>query len=344
MANGDIPQKIYRLGCLEAYNGARLLVKRGISEAESSDLTQSKGCIVSRYETDSFSFSSAIIGLRLQEDDDYSYKVILGSLWSSLGRYFFFMVSSSWGLWHHEVDLDAELLQFPIVLDESHPATKRIVQIVDKLRDYHPQVKDLNNPGGVPESTIERKRRNWEKQLDEAVFELYNLTEEQRDLIRDCCEVTLPFLYQPLDSVGAEPVIDESGDDLAWITQYAETFARRWNTYLPDGQEMRADLHTGAHDSMVAVEFYPADKDDAWELTPRKDWQYILDQLAATLPKPMGTSRIVLDGLVHAVSDNAIIIVKRNLKRLWTRSLAREDADSSLAKRMVATMPERGGQ
>jgi len=54
----------------------------------------------------------------------------------------------------------------------------------------------------------------------------------------------------------------------------------------------------------------------------------------------MGTSQIVLDGIVHAVSNDSIIIIKRNEKRFWTRSLAREDAESTLCKRMFETMPK----
>jgi hypothetical protein len=63
-------------------------------------------------------------------------------------------------------------------------------------------------------------------------------------------------------------------------------------------------------------------------------WGYILEQLGNTLPQPMGTSQILLDGLVHVVSKNGIIIIKRNGKRFWTRSLAREDADATICKAM----------
>ncbi len=329
------PKKVHRDGCLGLYSGSRVLFQRGIQERDSK-----KGVLVARYAEESFCFRNAIHGLKLSQPDELRYKTLIGILWSSFARYFFFMTSSNWGLWHHEVHL-SELLQLPVVLDESHPATKRVVRIVDNLRGYHPQTENVLHPDGVPEKTIQLKRRQWEQQLDEAVFDLYDLTEEQRDLIRDCCEVTLPFFYKPLDSIGADLAISANGD-LQWMEQYTSIFARRWNAYLPDDQEMRADLHVGAHDNMVAVEFYPADKGDSWDLKPRDDWQHVLDQLAEKLPQPMGTSQIVLDGLVYAVSEDAIIIIKRNLKRLWTRSLAREDADSTICKAMVQSRDEQG--
>jgi len=104
---------------------------------------------------------------------------------------------------------------------------------------------------------------------------------------------------------------------------------------------MRARVHIGAHGNMVAVEFFPADKCDPWELEPKFDtWGDYLEQIGNALPHSMGVSQIVLEGLVHVVSDTGIIIVKRNEKRFWTRSLAREDAGATLCKRMVTTIPK----
>jgi hypothetical protein len=95
---------------------------------------------------------------------------------------------------------------------------------------------------------------------------------------------------------------------------------------------------------MVAVEFYPAGENDPWDLAPKEDWGYVLDQLSESLPTPMGTSQIVLDGLVYGVSDRGVMVIKRNEKRLWTRSLAREDADTTLAKRALLTRHQEGGK
>ncbi|HAO20087.1 MAG TPA: hypothetical protein DCQ37_06095, partial [Desulfobacteraceae bacterium] len=201
-------------------------------------------------------------------------------------------------------------------------------------RSYHPQKQDVLHPDGVLEEEIEAKRRKWEAKLDEAVFKLYGLSEEQKDLIRDCCEVTLPFFYQPFDSIGAMSAV--SDNDLSWIETYTKIFARRWNVYLKDDEEMRAEVHVGAHGNMLAIDFFPADKGDSWNLKPKSDsWGYILEQIGKVLPQPMGTSQIVMEGLVHVVSKDGIIIIKRNEKRFWTRSLAREDADATLCKAML---------
>jgi len=75
-------------------------------------------------------------------------------------------------------------------------------------------------------------------------------------------------------------------------------------------------------------------------LIPKKDtWSDYLQEIGDALPRQMGTSQILLEGIVQVVTDTSIIIIKRNQKRFWTRSLAREDAESTLSIRMFNTMP-----
>jgi hypothetical protein len=340
-----LPEKLHRLGCPDVYSGLRLLVKRGIDESAAD-----KGQIITRFEKESFCFTNAIHGIKLTSPgewkfkplspEEWKYKVVLGILWSSLARYFLFMTSSNWGHWHHEIHLDDELLQLPIILDEKNSKTKLVIQAVDKLREYHPAIRTLIEPDGISEEQIQSTRFKFEKELDEAIFSLYNLDHEQIDLIRDFCEVTLPFFYQPFNSLAGMPAINDK--DSSWLSEYIKIFCHSWNAYLNPNEEMRAEIHIGAHGNLLALEFFPADKDDAWNLKPKKDsWQYVLDQLSETLKHPMGTSKILLENLVHIVSENGIIVVKRNEKRFWTRSIAREDAEATLCKRMITTMPNK---
>lgn len=327
------PKKVYRLGIIDIYSGKRLLVKRRISQNG-----ETKGNIIARYENKDFCFTNDINGIKLQSQEEWQYKVLLGILWSSFARYYFFLTASNWGLWHYEIHLDDELLQLPVIFDKDNPSTEKIITLVDKLRNYHPQKQDLMHIDGVSEAVIEMQQQIWEKELDEAVLELYGLNEEQKDLIWDCCNVLIPFFYKPLCSIGTDPAVH--CNDLSWIEQYILIFTRRWNAYLGDASEMRAEVHVGAHENMVAIEFFPTDKTDTWELYPKNDsWQYILEQIGSALPQLVETSQILIDGVVHAVTDDAIIVIKRNERRFWTRSLAREDADVTLCKRMIETKP-----
>jgi len=334
----DPPLKVYRLGSISVYENMRLLIQRGIRE-QGID----KGRIIARFETAPFCFTNALHGVKLEPADVWRYKIALGTLWSSLARYYFFMTSSNWGLWHHEIHLDDELLQLPVVLDKSNPVTDKIISIVDKLRNYQPSERDIFNPEGVSVKELEKKRFQLETELDEAIFELFGLNEEEKDLIRDFCEVTLPFFYNPFESTASMPAVNQN--DYSWIEKYVHVFCKRWSLYLGKDEEMRAEIHVGSHGNMVAVDFFPSDKGDPWDLKPRNDkWGYILEQIGKNLPQPMGSSQIIMDGVAHVVSDNGIIIIKRNEKRFWTQSMAREDADAGICKRMMQAIPEEGKQ
>jgi hypothetical protein len=67
-----------------------------------------------------------------------------------------------------------------------------------------------------------------------------------------------------------------------------------------------------------------------------KCWDDVLIQLEDNLTQPFHTARIYIEGTVRAVTkDNRfIMLIKRNEKRLWTRSVAREDAEATLVQAM----------
>jgi hypothetical protein len=113
----------------------------------------------------------------------------------------------------------------------------------------------------------------------------------------------------------------------AFIREYAERFARRWKPYLSEDADMRADLHIGASGNMIAMEFYPVDAGDPWDLTPKKDsWAHVLEEIGGALP--------CTDDPAYSVTVNGIMVVKRGQKRFWTRGLAREDEDATLCMAM----------
>lgn len=328
----ELPESVYRKGNEAIFYGKRILVAAGIPQKGSAS-----GKIVAQFAENNFVVQE-LYGFKLKKEFEWGYEVILGILWSSLMSYYLFMTSTQWGTWHHKIFKD-EFLEVPIILERKNAATKKIIAIVKELRKYHPQKQDVLHPQGVPTQEIETTRRGYEQKLDEAIFELYGLSEGQKDLIRDCCDITLPFLYKPFDGLGTQLAVQHN--DLAWLENYVNTFSRCWNPYLDDNDEMCARLYVGAHENMIAVKFYPANKkSDKGLQLDTKSWGGILAQIGSSLPHPMGSSRIVLDGLVYIVSTSGLIIIKRNEKRFWTRSLAREDADTTLAKAMLKGMSQ----
>ena len=88
----DTPARVRRQGVRSVYEGRRLLVKRGVTQ----ELGQN-GVIEARLETEPFAFRHSIHGINLNALPRWKSKVILGILWSSLARYYFWTTSGLLG-------------------------------------------------------------------------------------------------------------------------------------------------------------------------------------------------------------------------------------------------------
>jgi hypothetical protein len=191
-----------------------------------------------------------------------------------------------------------------------------------------------------------------ESELDETVFDSYGLGQAERDLVKDMCEIGIPFFYDTAKSLGtrtvdlglmsarcglANDLASDSGNR-SDISGYLETFLRIWNRELePDGEFFWQIIAPGNPAPMLAVVFTTLAKGTEPECETRKDeqaWEDLLNQLAEDLRVPFYSKSIYVDGLVREASPTRIILIKRNEGRLWTRSAAREDAEATLLKAM----------
>jgi len=338
-----VPSKVERRGVREIYNGIRLLVQRGISEK-----TSPKGQIIARVEDNAFCFTNAIHGIKLRKPKTWHYQVLLGILWSSLARYYFFLTTSNWGIWHHEIQLEDELLKFPVCLPKTESLRNRIINIVEELRTYDPVVKvsHMFQAEGVPLEEIETKRRELESQLDDAIFELYGLGKAEIDLIRDMCDTNLEYYYSPDKSAVCKPILSAPlKKNYGTIKQlpdgiggYLKTFIKSWSPYLDKDTQLHWCIHLPPKtDSMIAIVFsiHPKSaKPEDTETADRDSWDSVLERMDSSMTHHCGSSRIYIEGLVQAVAEDEFLIIKRNENRLWTRSMAREDAEATLVKAM----------
>jgi len=163
--------KIHRLGNTKLYNGPRLLVRRGIAR-----LDRKIGRIRARFTDESFAFKSTIIGFKLDKLKDDEQQILLGIFLSSLANYYLFLTCSTWGFWHDEIH-EAEYLSMPINIPAEEKSKQRILKAVKKItqEDNEENLFKLNTP----------ERRSIQEELDESVFDAYELSDEQRDVVRD---------------------------------------------------------------------------------------------------------------------------------------------------------------
>jgi len=318
------------------YEGWRLLVKEGINQAEGVN-----GRIEARLENENYCYRNSIYVAKLDSLDLWKRKTIIAILWSSLARYYFFMTASSWGTWNHKIYI-SEIREFPIYFPNILDLRERIVTIVDKLRAWDTSL-PLFKQFHQTETT-----ESLERQLDEAIFDLYELNDSERDLVLDMCETGLEFFYRHSNSNAIKPLesypqakqgfitdLPQRRDDEKGLQGYLYAFLDMWQSYLEPNGVFRWRVVRPTNDPMVAVVFTTQSQNDS--LPPLQDDDALwtdLKQIAKSSQWQINT-RIYIDGLVRLVTnDGLIIIIKRNERRLWTRSQAREDAEATFVQAM----------
>src|SRR5205085_1470172 len=173
---------------------------RGITDA-----SDPKGQIIARLESSAFSFRNSIHAIKLRDGKSWEYKTLLAIFWSLLARYYYFLTNSNWGMWHFELHL-GEISRMPIRFPEDKALRDRITDIVDQLRSWKPVRRSLLELEGKTEEELREQIAGLEKQLDEAVFDLYELSKAERDQITDVCNIGIEFFYKNYHSEAAKPV------------------------------------------------------------------------------------------------------------------------------------------
>ncbi len=328
-----VPDKVYRKGEEAVYHGHRLLVGRGIVAG---------GRITARFESHKFCFRNSIHGVRLEGFHDWQERVLAGIFWSSFARYYFFVTAGSWGLWHDEILLE-NVEQMPICFPEDNNLRTRIVRVVEELQSLELQPEGLEL-GGL---SAQKRLPQLEQQLNDAIFDLYGLTETERDLVREMCSLGLDFFYRNQKSDAVEALAppprswgthtDVAHSD-SGLGSYLRIFLQVWNAELePDGELAWRVLSPPSGAPLLAVSFVTRFKNKP--VAPPSDgdaeaWRKLLKKLDKDTRLLTGSSSVFTDTFFRLIGEREMVFIKRNEARFWTRTAAREDAEAALVRLM----------
>jgi hypothetical protein len=339
----DVPTMVYRKGLEDIYHGHRLLVGRGIKGG---------GLITARFETRKYCFRNSVHGIRFQGLDAWQEAVITAIFWSSLARYYYFTTTGAWGLWHDEIHLE-NIESMPVCLPKDAELRDRIVRIVQELQELDPM------PDGLALAGIQAQRRitELEHALDDAIFDLYQLSLGERDLVNEMCKVGLELFYRhqksdalrevepPATYIGTLADVSTSSDGLPG---YLRTFLEIWNRELsPDGELVWRLASPPSGAPLLGVWFETHYRNRPVHASPgngRATWRDLLTKLDQSARVPANSSRIFIDTFFREVSAREILFIKRNERRFWTRTAAREDAESALTRLMNLKDAARDGK
>ena len=304
------------------FRGRRLLVRRGVTPGFGPH---------ARLETEPFAFRHTIFAISLENLAPWQAKVILGILLSSVGRYWLYMVSGSWGTWADEVR-SKDLLNLPVRLPSApSPETQRLELAVDELSNS--AFKGRLSPAKL------RQLHPEMDQIDRGVAELFELTDTEQDLVADfwasqASDAALPISGTLSSGHATSVSFPRARDEL---DTYVTVFSVAWNRQLGDWGELTWRLLRDRQADVIAAIFEingigvgNVSSDQECDID---GWTTVLRRIGISWESLQGQS-ILRYGVIRAVSDTAIVIVKRDEKRLWTASAARRDVDATLAQVM----------
>lgn len=329
----DPPNHVIREPDERLYAGQRIVVARGVRSGFGPS---------ARLEDTEFSFRHHIYCIPLRSVPLWQAKTLLGTMLSALGRYRLFMTSGKWGLWHDEFVMD-DFLELPVrMAGRQASLTRRILGAVDGIfgiGEADESEGRLSLGNGFAETAVNEKLL----ELDEAVFDLFDATPSERDLIRDFMRYTLPLVgrrerwtRQEAADVGtrrqgtARDLV--LADDASLLGRYLSVFLRLWNRELAPHGEFSWFTAASPRAPMLAVVFETQEAGAAAADVGDDDgvrWDMALQRLGQALEVPLTTS-IRSSGTLRSVSDRHIVIAKRNEARLWTASAAREDVEATI--------------
>lgn len=329
----DPPEFVTREPDERLYAGQRIVVARGARSGFGPS---------ARLEDTEFSFRHTVYCIPLHSVPIWQAKMLLGTMLSALGRYRLFMTSGKWGLWHDEFTIN-DFLELPVRMPERQASVaRRISRAIDGIvgigstdeSDSHPRL-------GV--RPVESTLNEMLLELDEAVFDLFDATPPERDLVRDFMSYTLPLVgsrkrwsEQEVAGVGAlrqGTVRDLALDNNAsQLNEYLSVFLHLWNRELAPEGEFSWFMAAAPRAPLLAVVFETQEVGARVADLGDDDgvrWETALERLSQALEIPLTTS-IRTAGTLRSVSDRHIVIAKRSEARLWTASAAREDAEATI--------------
>ena len=319
------PSRVKYVPDEEIFTGRRLLVRWGVSPKFGPH---------ARLETDPVAFRHTTYSISLDHLSSRLAKVILGTLLSSLGRYWLYMVSGSWGTWRDQVRMN-DVLNLPVRLNSpTDDVVRRIERGVDELYDMTPQRRRGLAYTIPPEMS----------RIDDGIEDLFELTDAERSLVADFWAAQDPDATLPLPIVdiaeGTEPDLDLSSPDGIW--PYLRVLVRAWNRRIGGRGEFSWRVWRDAPAGIVAVILETREFAQGYSLAitseESESWSAALRRLGVQWNASQ-TQSILRYGVVRAVTDNAIVVVKRDEQRLWTASAAWRDADATAAQVMSVTRP-----
>lgn len=259
-------------------------------------------------------FTNAYFGASIPVAHRQSAHLLAAILGSSLASWFFLMAASEFGIWKRRLlQHDVALLPTPdLKLAIKSEAGKRLLQVERKLQRHSPAPED------------------WSA-LDKAVFDLYDLDETDRVVVRDGL-IRASWQWQ----AGRESSVS-SASIHSDVSNYAQVFLGVIGGWLSarNKRHMRAEVFDVPVGSALRIVRFVLEEGpgnaSVGIVTPQGELSDVLARIGRRLKVKIATA-LSAERELRIHGRNEVVIIKPAARRYWMGISALEDADAVVAE------------
>lgn len=241
-----------------------------------------------------------------------------GVINSSIASYFIFMTASSWGIERNKIiTQDLAILPVPQPNKDNERFITQITEIEGRLRQS-------------PSKSVEK---DLKKQLDEAVFNLYGLKDDERVLVEDTTQITID-LYMNREKSEKSLKPPKPTDLEAYTAQFMSVIKPFLQTL--NERSIVAHIFNIAKTPLQVVKFSIVpylDREQLIQTVQAEDLVTGLKSIAEQLP-PKLSDRVFTRRNARIYNGEYLYIIKPAQLRYWSRSAGLNDADTVLAEHL----------
>jgi type I restriction-modification system DNA methylase subunit len=284
----------------KAFEGPHILIKEGLSNRK----------LCASYIEESCSFNSKVLGINSAK------KEILKSLTcyinSNLATYYLFLISASIGIEREEIKPN-ELYELPFHYEKDYAShlEKYLTEIKNLIKKNLPLKADIS---GI------------EKSINEEIFKMFKLSENERILISDFMTYTMGLMFDGNNSIALKTTNEDEN------YQYASILCKELNKFLGSNLNSSADIYS-------VEKFHPLNMvkltlngvKNSIRKSSFDDFNKYLSSIDKYLLKKEAKNIYIKKQLKY-YDENNIYIIKPNQKRFWCRSMAINDSKELISE------------
>jgi len=286
-------------------------------------------CAAAFNDSDVVVYRHKISGVVGQTGQETLLKWLAAYINSPLAQYYHFMTSTSWGVERGTI-IQKEYLGMPFLIPDQGDSR------LSKILAYFDEIVTILQQHGI----LDKAKRQWdiqrrEESIAELVFDLYDLTPTERQLVQDTVDYGIEFFYwskRKRRKPGETKAIQHP--DTEMLKAYADTFVKTVKALLRyQGQTLNALVYQdGTPLSVVAFELVnPDDAHETQILESEGALRGVLHRLDRLLLEKR-TEALYMRRHVRVYDGDWLYLVRPSERRFWTYSQALADADSVIAE------------